>query len=282
MRSGKKNMIGVSLIEVILALVIATAIMMMGFKLYQTLNTDTAARRVVYNAEQIMQAAAYYYYRNCENMQNIPNSNTATLDPSNYPSNNPPNPYTLTIANLVSGGFLETAPAGNPLVNSSGPNRGYLVQFNMVSPPPVRYFCTTQGCDPIGYNVIWRVQVSVLINNVNKATNYLGMTGADCLTSMNGNNNSVEPCLTAANYANNCQAHANPHDPQYNANCANAGGVYNNYLSWERLPSMVSPKGQSPLWLSNPMVKQFKQFNEKPALGYMLANPTATYFKCGS
>ncbi len=248
MRNSKKSMTGVSLIEALLVLAIGAAIIAMGLKLYQGFNTDLNAQGVKYNAEEIMRAAAMYYYANCENM---PGTRTATLDPSN----NPKNPTPVTITNLVNSGYLMKAPEQNPIVNSSAVNGGYYVQFNRM-PDSTRYFCTTYGCKPIGTSVNWQIQVAVVLNTPSAAKRYLGMTGADCLTraSFGG---TVQTCSAAAS------------------------SKFNYYLSWQRLPSMVSPKGQSPLWMTNPVIKQFKQYFEEPPLSQMLANPT-TVFKCGS
>jgi type II secretory pathway pseudopilin PulG len=286
MKLNKRNMIGVSLIEVILVLAIASVILVLGLRQYQAFNIDAAAQRIRYNVEEIIHGAAYYYYANCENSS----GNTATLDPANSPAN----PYTgVTVNTLVTSGYLANLPVGNPLINSSGTGNGYLLQFNEST--AVRNYCTTDGttvtCSPIGYNIIWTIEVSVLLNDTSKAAQYFGMTGADCLTTIRGNNE-VAPCAFASTFATLCQSYRNvpPSFPTYASSqvladslkCPPSGGTYNNYLSWERLPSMASPKGASPLWMTNPVVRQFKQMNEEPSLSYMLANPTVTNFKCGS
>lgn len=280
MRYSKRATKGVSLIEAILALVIAGAILIMGFRQYQVYTTDTAAQRVRYNAEEIIRAAALYYYANCERTPSYP---TATLDPVNSPSN----PYTaLKVSDLVASKYLLKAPANNILVDSTATEGGYLIQFNEKTPRPVRYYCTNKGCNPIGYNVIWTIQVSVLMKNPNTASRYFKMSGATCQTTSRGANQ-VVPCSLAAAFETSCKSYRDPTSPYYNpliannAGCPQSGGTYGNYLSWERLPSMSSPKGQSILWLSNPVVKQFKQANEMPSLSDMLANPT-TNFLCGS
>lgn len=279
MSPSKQNIAGVSLVEVILALVIAGMIIVMGLRQFQIYRTDAAAQRIRYNAEEIMRGAAYYYYANCKNSSGV----TATLDPANFSGDT----YTsATVSTLVSNGYLMAAPALNPLVDSSGASGGYLLQFNRSI--SIRYYCTSSSsCDPIGNDVIWRIQVSVLLKNTSAASRYLKMTGADCLTTSSGTNK-VETCANAVTFETNCKKYRDPADPAYNPTTANnmgcpaAGGTYNNYLSWERLPSMASPKGQSPLWITNPVVKQFKQLNDNmPSLSYMLANPTSTNFLCG-
>jgi len=281
----KRNMIGMTLVETILALVIATSIIMMGFRLYLTYQSDAAAQQVRYNAEEIIRSAAMYYYANC---QKSDANTTATLDPDNSPAN----PYTnLKVSDLISSGYLMKAPPLSPLVNSTDANtKGYLIQFNMFTNP--RKNCTTPGdpttCDQIGVNVNYNIQVSVLLKNESLGKRYLNMTGATCLTTANGTNKVVS-CTQAATFEANCKLMRDPTSPSYNPtlantnNCPVLGGTYGNYLSWERLPSMSSQQGQSVMWSTNPMTMQFKQRNElKNSLSYMYANPTATNFLCGS
>jgi hypothetical protein len=288
MKFSKRNMTGVSLVEVILALVVAAAIITMGINQYLVYSKDTAAREVTYNVDSIMRAAAYYYYANCEKSSS---NSGATLDPAN----SPPDPYPVFLPALVSSNYLMAFPPQNPLVDSSAPFGGYLVQFNMKTSK--RYYCSTPGdsttcTSQIGNNINYTIQVSVALKDVANATRYYNMTGATCLTSTNLTTIEVEPCSTAASYAATCQAYRNisPSDPNYWAYqiaanamlCPFLGATYNNYISWERLPSMASPKSQSILWMNNPTVRQFKQMNEAPSLSYMLSNPTATNFLCGS
>lgn len=243
MRIGKQNMMGVSLVEAILALVILGTILMIGLRTFQSYRTDLSAIQVKNNVEGIIRGAAMYYYANCDNPAG---KNYAALDPANSPAN----PFTsVKLSDLISGGYLAKAPPANPLVNSN-----YLIQFNLST--PTNYDCEDRSdqstCQPIGTSYIWNIQVSVLVKDTKNAAQYLKMTGADCLTRVSG-----AGVLT----------------------CAAAGtNAANTYLSWERLPSMASPKGQSILWMTNPVIKQFKYEYEAT---HDINNPTGV-FLCGS
>ena len=280
-----KHQLGITLMEALLVLAIAAAIMVLSMRQYQTYRIDADMNQLTYNVKVLAQAAARYYYANCDK---------GTLDPRNLPAGT--TVYPLNITNdLITPQYLPQMVAQNPLVDSSGPGNGYSVQFNATTSN--RTVCTqTSGGNcvastPVGTIVQWTIQVSVLLKNPSIINMAQGKLNAECTSSAN-TNNSVESCLQAPSFFAICftlrsmpfglgNAAANSLGCPVGTNPAS----YNNYLVWTMAPSFVSKETQSPLWVTNPVVKQFKQLYTTYNLNDLTTgnhSPEYQYYLCGS
>src|SRR3990167_6219050 len=137
-RSDSSRMQGVTLIEVMLVIAIATSLTLMVMKQYQMMKRDSDVQQVNYNVDQIMDAAARYYQANCRVQVDATTGQVVgtagTLDPAHAPP--PSNPFIITVAALRAAGYLTAVLPPNPIVNEAGANNGYMVQFNQVTPIP--------------------------------------------------------------------------------------------------------------------------------------------------
>lgn len=216
---------GMTLLEVILVLAIASTFVAMGFRVYQGFNADRNLQQINYNVDVLFQGLKAFYSSTC-----------STLQVSSA------NPFPIVISDLVANKFIEQQwpPFQSPIVDSSS----YVVQFNRST--STRNI--SQCYKDVGTNVVtcstpqeiiakntvllWRLQVAVKVLDVAQAENYRAMLGANCVSSLVGS--IVTPC----------SASPNP-----------AGG----YLVWERLPSFATPNASSAYWPSIHGVLQFKR-----------------------
>lgn len=282
MLTMKSRQRGLTLLEAILAITIAGAIIVMGLRQYQSLQRENYLRQINANVDAIFQAAAYYYYANCKG---------GTLDILN----NPPTTRVINInSDLITPRYLLMTIPSNPLISGTGV-AGYLVQFNQAT--SARNVCTSTGCatsTQIGTNVIWRIQVSALLRDSTMSSSYQRITNADCVTSIMAGG-SVASCANAASFASACQFLLTPTgipiiDFIFSwfaslIGCNNNINNYNNYLTWERLPSMASPNSTADTWVTMPIVKQFKQMYETNPITNLTNtshNPEYQYFQCGN
>ena len=124
MKQNRRRMLGVSLMELIIVLALISGIMMLAFRQYESMKRDSDANQLLYNVDQIFQAAADYYQANCRRQINPSTGLTVgtagTLDPDYTPA--PTNPYPVSVTSLRSGGYLTATLPPNPLVDSSGGN----------------------------------------------------------------------------------------------------------------------------------------------------------------
>lgn len=260
MSKQSRSQEGVTLLEVMLALAIGSSIVMLGVKHYKTVKVDSDTHQLVYNVDQIFQAAAEYYQANCRR-QVSPTTGAVvgtagTLDPDYTPA--PTNPYSVTVASLISEGYLTAALPLNPLVNNAGTNGGYFVQFNRVSPDADRTVTAYTGDTvKLGRIIVWRIQVAVELRNAATAETFRQMLGADCLSGPGSNG--IEPC---------------------------SSGVPGNYAVWERLPSLAVPNSNSNYWMTNAAVKQFNQLYQTLPMLYLAGLPESSYpqqnYLCGN
>lgn len=252
MGKHKQNHIGVTLVEVMLVLAVGSSILLFGVKHYKTLKLDADVRQLQYNVDKLFQAGADYYQANCRRQVNPTTGavigTTGTLDPDYTTA--PTNPYPVTVASLITDGYLTGTLPLNPLVNNDGTNGGYFVQFNRVTPDADRTTTLSTGeTVNIGRIIVWRVQVSVELKNATTASVYKNLLGADCLSTTDGNNG-VKPC---------------------------SEGASGNYVVWERLPSFAVPSSHSNYWMTNAMVKQFNQLYQTLPVLY-LSSVSSTYY----
>ncbi|HTM63883.1 MAG TPA: hypothetical protein VL360_05220 [Gammaproteobacteria bacterium] len=268
----RDSMAGVTLLEVMLVLVIGSAILAVGMNQYQAMRRDSDVNAAMYNVDQIFQAAADFYQANCR-IQISPATGqvngTGKLDPRYIASDGtpatPPNPYPITITELRTDGFLNVTLPVNPIIASTGVNGGYMVQFNMVTPPPDRTLVTSSGTTiKLGQIIMWRTQVAIQLNDQTKANTYMNAMGADCISILGADGQTVTPCRELG--------------------AVPVGATL--YLVWERLPSFAVPASNSNLWMTNARVKGFTQqydTTNSTSLGNVPAGSyPAQYYLCGS
>jgi len=286
---------GVSLGEVILVLVIVGMVFGMGIQQYVVYQRDVNLRQIVANVNTISQAAANYYYANCFGKTD-PGAGTVipgTLNPGSSPSN----PFTLNMTNdLVTPGYLTTTIPLNPLIDSSGANNGYVVQYTRTDTPSM--LCIDSGCSKktqIGTTVSWNMQVAVKLSNPDLASQYSKITNATCVSSQKGTDG-VASCDTASNYAAICSYYrsipaSSPYYTRFSSMANNLGcpassssNAYNNFLVFESKPSAYGVDNLPTLWQTNAVVKQFTQGYRTNPISNLTSsshNPEYQYFLCG-
>lgn len=262
MKQNRSGIQGMSLLEVMLVLAIGSGIIVLGLRQYESLKRDSDASQLLYNVDQIFQAAADYYQANCRRqidpLTGLAVGTAGTLDPDYTPQ--PTNPYSISVADLISGGYLTAKLPSNPLVNESGSNGGYVVQFNLVTPVPDRTVVTSSGSTvKLGQIIMWRIQVAANLKNATTATSYKNILRADCLSAPSATGTAISPC---------------------------SDGVSGTYVVWERLPSFAVPESNSNLWMTNATVKKFNQLYQTYPMLYLMGLPTSYYpqqnYLCGS
>lgn len=239
MRKGFNQQQGVTILEIILVLAISSSILLLSIRQYQSYKIDSDVNQVLYNVDQLFQAASYYYQANCRNQVN---STTGMVIPGSGlldPSNNPTNPTVVTAFNLLQNRFLREALPISPIVffdPTSELMKSYVVQFNLVSPQAQRVInLSAGGTANAGAIYVWKIQVAVRLRNPATATQYLNLLRGNCLSNQTGS--MVTPC---------------PSTPS-------APGATDTYVVFERLPSLSSTEGNSGLNATNVAVKQFNQ-----------------------
>jgi Tfp pilus assembly protein PilE len=266
--ANKKQMLGVSLIEVILALLIGISLLLISIRQYQSFKLDQDIRQLQYNVDTIFQAMNRYYQANCFGTTH-PSTGVVTSGTLN-PALNPANPFLINITtDLANTGFLTNRIPRSLIVNTAGPAtnqyNGYVAQFNQSTQS--KMLCISSGCASqtnVGTIVTWRAQVAVLLQKPPQAQQYKNALTADCLSNL-GAGGTVIPCTPVS--------------------------ISGNYLVWERLPSFASPNSESESWVLNPTVNQFTQMYTTYPGTYLLntqgqitaqpTNPSQNYL-CGS
>jgi prepilin-type N-terminal cleavage/methylation domain-containing protein len=297
MNTFKKRHSGFSIIEMLLVLVIGGSLLTLGFRQYQAYKMDSDLRRVLYNVDQLAQAASFYYFANCGN-QSDPGTNTSvpgTLSPWRNPAPNPN--FSINIINdLLNRGYLTRPIMINPLVNSSAAGGGYSVQLNQSSTPRMVLACSTPGCTPqptqIGTTIDWKIQIGVTFNSAAIANSARAYLGATCLSTTNANTNSVVSCGAIGTFTANC-INWRLSGGALNTATANANGCpnststtsYQNYIVFERSPHFYAERPQDGLWSTRALAKKYYQEQTSYPITYLLTNqhnPEYQYFLCGS
>lgn len=240
MQRGLIKHTGITIFEMLLVLAIAMSILLLSIKQYQSYKIDSDVSQVRYNVDQLFQAASYYYQGNCRNQVNsstgVPIAGSGALDPANNPSN----PTVVQANTLYTARYLSQPIYQNRLVAfdpTSTPMKSYVVQFNLKTPQAQRTVnLSGGGTANVGTIYVWKIQVAVLLNDTTTKTQYLALLGGDCLSRLSGGGQ-VIPCPST------------PTAPTAN----------DNYVVFERLPSLPSTEGNSGLGPTNVMVKQFNQ-----------------------
>jgi prepilin-type N-terminal cleavage/methylation domain-containing protein len=239
---------GMTLLEVMLVIAIATSLVLLGVQTYQQFSLQNEKTKIAFNINVLFQAMRNYYYANC-----IANRNPATdnridatvglMDPTiTTPSGT--NLVLDITTNLITRGYLTNwKPALSPMATN------YVVQFNLYNDASVYtgnvrsvQFCFSSTSDTSGTckaqptladnNIyLWTIQVAIKFASAAKASQYKNLLGADCVSSLV--NGAVTPCSQSPTAVD--------------------------YVVFERLPSFAAPTANSPLWLSDPMLKLFKR-----------------------
>lgn len=263
-KSLKKSS-GVTLQEVLLVLVLCGAILIIGMRFVNSLRSESDTYIVKGNVDSLFQAAANFYYANCRRQQdpvNGPVAGTGLLDPTDDGTGTPvpATPYPVAINTLQTNGYFDGRIITTPIADN------YIVQFNQVTPAPDRIIQTASGPVNVGKIIMWRIQISVLLDPVYTPTavGYLSRLGGSCLSRLDASGTSVIPCNQMAGVP--------------------AGG--NIYVVWERLPSLAVPSAPSGLMRTNARNKLNTQLYTDLPQDYLLKQPSSTYplqnFLCGS
>jgi len=245
----KKKYVGVTLIEILLALVVSGAIVVMSLRMYGSYQKEVEVTRLKNTVNLLFQAMNSFYRANCIEYKNgAALIKRGRLYPGNFPVQS--SGYTVVVPvdikkDLVDAGYLALWPLPfNSLVDLSTPGRpGYFVQFNLERPayygdkPRPRNITMSQPPSPqdIGYVYVWRIQISVKMKNPETTTTYYTkLAGADCGTNYHSDDSVIIPCNRSLS-------------------------TWYPYIAWERLPGMRSVEANADLWVAEPTVTQFTQ-----------------------
>lgn len=263
-----QKQLGLSLIELSLVLVIASAIMFMSVNQYYSYQRDSERQTVLYNVDILSQAAANYYWANC-NQQFNPALNSyvpGTLNPANAFAPADGASLVLNIANdLIQPGYMPSQASLHPnsIVNSAGGGNGYVVQLNRKDIQKTMTVCADASCSTTtsqatGTLVTWQIQISVQLRDPTKAQVYKDALAADCV-SQAGAGGSVTPCANAPNGANS-------------------------YVVFLRAPALPVPSSRSALNQNEANLYMFNQQNNVYSITYLTSgnhSPEYQYFTCG-
>jgi type II secretory pathway pseudopilin PulG len=286
---------GITLLESLLALAIASAIIILALKSYSSMQKNESMQAINANVDFLFISMSQYYRANC-GTTNYDSTGAdvkayysgtgatlhkGTLNPVSFASNTPV-PYAINLFsgsdNLVSDGYLNlnNIAYASLVDNSGGANTGYFLQFNPSTitteqfnacagststscMAPTAGATGTSGTAGTGTKVlIWNAQVAVAI----------AAPASNSLNTMIAYKNALgADCISSlsSGVVTPCNAAPTP----------------GNYLVWSRLASDPSPKTMDSLWSYMPAVKQFNlQYTHDQF--YELNNPSGTYYYlCG-
>lgn len=248
----RKRESGLSLLELLLVLAIAGVLIVMGIRQYQILKIDADSRQVQANVDTLFQAAVKFYQAECDQKIGAYN-NLGYLNPNTGIS--PDSPTSITM-DLLKPYLATTTFPDNSIVAGTD----YTVQFvPHTSERKVTVDTGTGSTEEktIGTILIWSIQVIVKLRDSSKADLYFRLLRGDCL-------------VPSATTTGSCTG-------------PGTGG----YVVFERLPSFAANQNETPYWLMNPLVKQFKQMYTTYPVQYLIntggETPTGErqYFLCG-
>jgi len=271
------KMTGLSLLEIILVLAIATSLMLAGLSMYQSIQMENKYSILLRaDVDFLFEAMKGYYQQQCDiafsTDGTIYRKGDLTFNPGNAmpPTDFAPVTFDVTTANT----YLPLMwPRGTSVVAAGTPANVYFAQFNPITGSNKNaYVCSsyttgTPQCsnpEPIpGSNIVmWQSQIVVKMKDPSKTTYYLAKVGADCAVNT-FTPGTVVDCSTGV-----------------------ALGASATYMVWQRMPSFASQDIRSSNWVSNPATKEFKlQYTHDPM--YELYNTGATpsdvytYYYCG-
>jgi type II secretory pathway pseudopilin PulG len=286
---------GVTLLEIILVLVITSAIMMLGLRMYIQYQNQGYGEQTKYNVDTLLQAMTAFYRAQCNTTGVLGTASTSQ-------------PFVVTMQNLAP--YLPSNwESKNPL------SKDYVLQFNpTVSASPVYvHACVviTKGTPCVSTTtalpasqaqvIIWNEQVAVLTpTSMSQATvnSYQSTLSADCVSTLNGSSIQLCPARAASiTTAKNKIAadQATLALPSCNAACQTAttaqlntdqaaytSTVAGGYLVWQRLPSATGSQQTTGLWLMKPLLQQFDlQYSHDQMLELNSGYGSARNYLCG-
>lgn len=260
---------GITLLEMLLVLVIASSILMLAFRFYNRYQVEQQFVQIQTNIDTLFQALGNFYRSNCQKGLLSPIDKTPPLDISvPYPITD----ETLFNNNLITTGFLSKSwPAMNTQVDETFGYKGYSVKLNPKfvesteinnrvcyqfdkNNPPVCY----EGVNPNRKILFWQLEIAVKVNNSAYAQAYGPYIGASCI---------VEALPT-----------------DVPVNCATDSDEEGQILVWQLMPSdpFMHPKSDS--WILNPVEKDFNMLYTHDPM-YEMYDPNAPeqyqYYLCG-
>ena len=261
MASDSRKLQGVTLLEILLVLAIAAAIILFAIRQYTRYERERNIQLLAYHIDTVFRAMRDYYYVNCATI--------TTLAPTE--DYTPPNPFPISILADLQSYIDKSWKEVNPSVDASFSESGYAVQFNrMISAAPKRQenFCyyfegKPQSCASSVNNTavlyLWIAQVVVKMRDPTMTLAYKGLLNASCAVSTFSPGSIVDCSVSDV-------AVGNP-----------------NYLVWQRLPSFISPKINSSLWSMTPYLKAFNlQYTHDRQAELISADYAGSqYYLCG-
>jgi hypothetical protein len=246
--TSQRSQQGLTLLEIMLALVIATAVIITSMKQIQVYMLNNDIDVVKSNVDNLFAAAAQYYRANCATL----NTSIAMPITGSIPSlDTPATGFTsgqgfLQVPLCFLAGECSWYGSPNTLVNTSDPSGGYAVQFNISTSGVPNTACGAKNCSsawpgpvvnhslPSMRITLLAIQVSVLLKSTKTASYVKGVLGADCLSteSVAGAHPIIAPCVATTP----------------------VGAMW---LVFTRLPSYASPQTAAASWAMMPMLKEF-------------------------
>lgn len=266
-----KKQSGVTLLETILVLTLASFVIMMGIRQYELMKRENDLDRIRFNVDQLFQAASYWYQANCKRQPVVTNPGTFIADTGALdPANNPASPFRVEFSDLVTDGFLDNNVVTiNPLVNDAGTqaglNNAYIVQFNLAPLTQKTVNINPTTTVNLGTIYVWKIQVAVQLRPTRNATTYGNILSVNCLSGTTTNTAGqtvVTPCDSVTGTPTGTP-----------------------YLVWEKLPGFLSSETSSPYWSTMPVIKQFANSFEQYPMGYLAQQPQPypqQNYLCGS
>lgn len=225
---------GITLIEVMLVMVIASTLILMGIRMYTQYQRDAEIIEMKYNIDALFQAMSKYYYANCNTSQFLDTSNGSIA---------------VTMDTLKDGGYLTAdIRAVSELLNTNNA-APYMMQFN---PSTQRYLYDGNN---MGNVAVWSMQITV---DTTRKGNWGTDSGRAALSSMMG-----ADCMSGKMTLDGSGMQIN-----YPCRAATIPSVPNPKPSWERMMSNVGVNALSTsYWMTMPTVRMFNYFVSSPAGG---------------
>ncbi len=247
---------GITLLETMLVLAIASTMLVMGIKVYSQFQFQANEQKVLANVSRLLLGLEGFYDANCR--QALDSDSTPLSEGQLDPIVTDASTVVLDInADLLTPGFVSSTEwrPNNPLVDNTGPSKGYYVQYNRVQsggqdPVMSVYACTGpkdssggSACDTTSGTVlatnfqqsrvvIWVAQVAVKLSSSLTSAQWTQIKNdlsANCISTLSGE--SVAACIPTP--------------------------TANGYLVWTKMPSGYHPDITSDNWTAMPYVKQF-------------------------
>lgn len=246
-----------TIFEIMLVLVIASTILVMGFRQYQAYQVEQQLNALKYNINLIFQAMTNYYQANCIQNKNYSDDKPLTAGKLD-PINSPPDYYPIKLQqDLRIPGYLAQNLIYIPIVDSPPTfNTGYILQFNKHTPS--RQAELGDGTlRNVGTIYLWKEQVAVKLHtsDPNKMTAYKNIVGANCISDV------MEAGIVIP--------------------CSEQQPVDGSYLVWERLPSFSLPDALPSTWPGVPTLKQFNLQYTHDMIDEINNPLSKAYYLCG-